>query len=83
MNDQFAGSCEDAEIRLTGPLAKPAGGRATAWVRPGLTILQAVTEMGLPPHQRFIATVNGQVCPADYVLAPGDRAVLFPPIAGG
>lgn len=74
---------EEAEIRLAGSLAVLAGGRATARVQPGQTILQAVTEMGLPPHQRFIATVNGQVCPADYVLAPGDRVALFPPIAGG
>ncbi len=83
LNSHLARSSEDAEVRLTGSLAKLAGGRSTARVRPGQTILQAVTEMGLPPHQRFIATVNGQVCPADYVLAPGDRAALFPPIAGG
>ncbi len=70
-------------MQLTGSLAKLAGGRSTTRVRPGQTILQAVTDMGLPPHQRFVATVNGQVCPADYVLAPGDHATLFPPIAGG
>jgi len=83
MDDETARSSEHAEVRLTGSLAKLAGGHAATRVRPGQTILQAVIEMGLPPHQRFIATVNGQVCPADYVLAPGDRAVLFPPIAGG
>jgi molybdopterin converting factor small subunit len=80
MNDEPA---QEAEIRLAGSLANRAGGRATTRVRAGQTILQAVTEMGLPPHQRFIATVNGRVCPADYVIAPGDHVALFPPIAGG
>jgi molybdopterin converting factor small subunit len=74
---------ETAEIRLAGSLADLAQGNSTARVRPGQTILQAVVAMGLPPHQRFIATVNGRVCAVDYVLAPGDRAALFPPIAGG
>ena len=74
---------EEAEVRLAGSLAELVRGGPTVRVRPGQTILQAVVEMGLPPHQRFIATVNGRVCPTDYVLAPGDHAALFPPIAGG
>jgi hypothetical protein len=74
---------EDAEVRLAGALAKLAAGGPVARVRPGQTILQAAVAMGLPPHQRFISTVNGQVCAGDYVLAPGDRAALWPPIAGG
>ena len=84
MTDQPAESTADgAEVRLAGSLAALAQGRSTARVRAGQTIAQAVADMGLPPHQRFLATVNGAVCPADYVLQPGDRAALFPPIAGG
>lgn len=83
MDESAGAALEDAEVRLAGPLADLAPGGASARVRPGQTLLQAVTAMGLPPHQRFIATVNGHVCAADYMLAPGDRAVLFPPIAGG
>jgi sulfur carrier protein ThiS len=74
---------EETELRLAGSLADLAPGRATQRVSPGQTILQAAVTMGVPAHQRFLSSVNGQVCPADYVLRPGDRAVLFPPIAGG
>jgi hypothetical protein len=73
----------EAEVRLAGSLAALAPGGPSARVPPGQTILQVAVAMGLPPHQRFIATVNGQVCAGDYVLAPGDHAALYPPIAGG
>ena len=82
-DERAASALEDAEVWLAGPLADLAPGGPSARVRPGQTILQAVAAMGLPPHQRFVSTVNGHVCAADYVLAPGDRAALFPPIAGG
>ena len=73
----------EAEVRLAGSLAGLAPGGPTARVRSGQTIGQAAVAMGLPAHQRYIATVNGQVCAGDYVLVPGDRATLFPPISGG
>ncbi len=72
-----------AEVRLAGSLASLALGGSTARVQPGQTIGQVAAAMGLPEHQRYIATVNGQVCAADYVLASGDRVTLFPPISGG
>jgi molybdopterin converting factor small subunit len=73
----------EVEVRLAGALADLAVGSATARMPSGQTILEAAIRLGLPAHQRCLATVNGQVCAMDYVLAPGDRAVLFPPIAGG
>ena len=73
----------EAEVRLAGSLASLATGGSAARVESGQTIGQVAVAMGLPAHQRYIATVNGQVCAADYVLSPGDRATLFPPISGG
>jgi molybdopterin converting factor small subunit len=83
MEERADSAAQDAEVRLAGPLADLVRGGASVHVRPGQTILQVVVAKGLPTHQRFIATVNGHVCASDYVLAPGDRAALFPPIAGG
>ncbi len=73
----------EAEVRLAGSLASLAPGGSTVRVQPGHTIGQAAVALGLPEHQRYVATVNGQVCAADYVLASGDRVTLFPPISGG
>lgn len=74
---------DEAEVRLAGPLAALVPGGPAFRVRSGQTILQAITALGVPEYQRFIFTVNGHVCAGDYVLASGDRAALFPPIAGG
>jgi molybdopterin converting factor small subunit len=73
----------EVEVRLAGALADQVQGSSKARMASGQTILQAAIRLGLPAHQRFISTVNGHVCAMDYVLAPGDRAALFPPIAGG
>ena len=84
MTETGAASAQgEAELRLAGSLASLAPGGSTVRVRPGQTIGQAAVAMGLPAHQRYIAIVNGQVCAGDYVLAPGDRGTLFPPISGG
>ncbi len=82
-DEDTASVAAEAEVRLAGSLAGLVPRGASAQVRAGQTIWQAAVAMGLPKHQRFIATVNGQVCAFDYVLAPGDRATLFPPISGG
>jgi molybdopterin converting factor small subunit len=83
MDQRDAPDPKEAEVRLVGWLAARAGCGLLARATPGQTIAEVAAAMGVPPQQRYLATVNGRACSTDYVLAPGDRAILFPPIAGG
>jgi sulfur carrier protein ThiS len=73
----------EVEVRLAGSLAdfSPHGPRLR--VPAGWSVAQAAAQAGLPPHQRYIAVVNGQTRDGDYVLRAGDAVSLLPPISGG
>jgi molybdopterin converting factor small subunit len=75
---------EDVEIQLAGSLARYASGGATSvWVAPGRRLLDVAAEIGIPPRQALLALANETTVDLNYVLAPGDRIRLVPPIAGG
>jgi sulfur carrier protein ThiS len=75
---------EDVEIQLAGTLSRYAPAGATAVrVAPGRTLLDVAAEIGIPRRQALVALANGTTVDLNYVLAPGDRIKLVPPIAGG
>ncbi len=51
--------------------------------RPGLTVGQVMTDLGLAPEEVKIILVNGVSGEIDTALAPGDRLALFPAVGGG
>jgi molybdopterin converting factor small subunit len=77
------------EVRLAGLLARyaPADGAigpdGAIRVAPGRSVVAVAAEIGIPPRQSFVAVVNGRTSDLSYILAPGDRLTLLPPIAGG
>jgi sulfur carrier protein ThiS len=73
----------DVEVRLAGSLADFSTHGPKLRVPAGWSVAQAAAEAGLPPHQRYIAVVNGQTRDGSYVLTPGDAVSLLPPISGG
>jgi molybdopterin converting factor small subunit len=77
-------AAENVEIQLAGLLARYApGGAGSIWVAPGRTLLDVAAEIGIPARQALVALANGTTVDLNYVLAPGDRIKLVPPVAGG
>jgi sulfur carrier protein ThiS len=90
-------AAETVEVRLAGRLARyapggsaPGGGasrgdgpEALISALPGRSVAALAAEIGIPPHQPFVAVVNGRTCDSGQVLEAGDRVTLIPPIAGG
>ena len=74
---------EDVEVRLTGRLARHGEPGGEIRVAPGRSVLEVAAAVGIPRSQPCVAVVNGCTVDLSYVLAPGDRLTLIPPIAGG
>ncbi|MBC7105022.1 MAG: MoaD/ThiS family protein [Firmicutes bacterium] len=51
--------------------------------RPGLTVRQAVEELGIQARDIFIILINGEKAGLDSPLHDGDHLGLFPPVSGG
>ena len=47
------------------------------------TVMDLVKELGLPPEQVRILTVNGRQSDLNTVLSEGDTIFIFPPAMGG
>ncbi len=79
---------ETVEVRLAGRLTRYASApgdaaEAVLRARPGRSVAEVAAEVGIPPHEAFVAVVNGRTCDSRRMLAAGDRVTLLPPIAGG
>jgi molybdopterin converting factor small subunit len=70
------------EVRLTGPLTQYTSSDVIE-VAPARSVLATAAAIGIPRQQPFVAIVNGRTSDLTYILAPGDRLTLLPPIAGG
>lgn len=52
-------------------------------INEGMTLKDLIKTIGIPKDPIVIPLVNGLRESLDYVLNPGDRVGLFPPIGGG
>jgi molybdopterin converting factor small subunit len=52
-------------------------------VRPGQTVEQMLTDLGVPPGQARIIYVNDRAATLAYPLQGGERVGVFPPVGGG
>jgi len=49
----------------------------------GATVAKAIELLGLRPGEVWITTIDGQLVDKDYLLCPGDKLSLLPPVGGG
>lgn len=61
---------------------QPTGGDAFP-IRPGETLAEVLTRLGLSPDEVRVVFVNGEVAPRETVLHDGDRVGVFPAVGGG
>lgn len=52
-------------------------------LRPGATIADAVSSLGLDPASVGIAVLDEKIASEDTPLKEGDELALYPPLAGG
>jgi molybdopterin converting factor small subunit len=52
-------------------------------VQAGTTVENVIQSLQLPPDAVKLIFVNGRKQDVTYVLKPGDRLGLFPPVGGG
>lgn len=76
------------EVLLFGGLEKMVAGAKYAQpvffeLPDGSTVGDLLNRLGIPGNKIFSVLVNGRYAEQNQVLQPGDRAALFPPIAGG
>ncbi len=73
-------------VELLGPLRKhlPKGqDSAHVSLNKGATVGEALHAVGVPDEEPWSASVKGQLVDSPYVLAEGDRLLVFAPIEGG
>jgi len=52
-------------------------------VQEGTTVAMLIRELKIPENTVKLIFVNGKKQDTSYVLKPGDRVGLFPPVGGG
>lgn len=52
-------------------------------IKDGQTVRELILALGIPVDQAKLIFVNGRKQEPDYVLNPGDRVGIFPPVGGG
>jgi len=52
-------------------------------VQEGTTVTMLIRELKIPENTVKLIFVNGKKQDTSYVLKPGDRVGLFPPVGGG
>jgi sulfur carrier protein ThiS len=72
-----------ATLRLVGHLKSYVSGREEVAVQPGLTVRQALVELGIPPEVVALVVVNEEQQAKDYVLQDGDVVRVLAVIGGG
>lgn len=50
---------------------------------PGLTALELINSLGIPPGEVKIIMLNGVAAAQDSLIKDGDRVGLFPAVGGG
>ncbi|MFO7911010.1 MAG: MoaD/ThiS family protein, partial [Desulfotignum sp.] len=72
------------ELKLFATLAEFAPENADNFtVQEGTTVEMLIRELNIPADTVKLIFVNGRKQDTTYVLKPGDRLGLFPPVGGG
>lgn len=74
---------KNVQVTFVGLLKKYVPGQSSLTIKPGQTVMEVITDLGLDPQLVAIVLVNGRQRFKSYRLQDGDRVKLVPIVGGG
>jgi len=72
-----------ATLRLSGALRNFNGGKSEVQVKPGQTVREIVTGLGIVPETIAVVVVNQEQHDKEYIIQEGDDVLVMAIIGGG